>query len=292
MARPLRIEFPEALYHVTARGIEKKSIFQERGDKLKLLKRVTAVNEKYGFIFYAYCIMDNHYHLLLETPLGNLSRGMQNLNSTYAQWYNKRHKRCGPVFQGRFSAYLIEKDNYLLAAARYIVLNPVKAGIVSDAMSYTWSSFRYMMGKRDCPEFLDVNTILECFSHDPRAARRLFRSYVGQGLEEDEPDYLEKGPVRGSGPFMDKVEERFAASGKFSQKEISRKERFFNRPALSSLFSEPCDRHIREIRNARIGAAFLQYGYSQKEIADFLGLGNSTISCIIQKQDINNGNGK
>ncbi len=285
MARPLRIEFPEALYHVTARGAEKKSIFQERDDKLTLLKRVSVVSERYGFIFYAYCIMDNHYHLLLETPLGNLSRGMQNLNSTYAQWYNKRHDRCGPLFQGRFSAYLIEKDNYLLAAARYIVLNPVKAGIVGDAMSYAWSSFRYMMGKRDCPEFLDVRAILECFSQDPKTACRLFRSYVGLGLDEDEPDYLEKGPVRGSDQFMDTAEEKVTASGNVSKKEISRKERFFNRPDLSCLFSEPGDRHLREIRNTKIGAAFLQYGYSQKEIGDYLGLDHSTISSIIRKQE-------
>jgi putative transposase len=290
MARPLRIEFPEALYHVTARGAEKKSIFEEKDDKLTLLKRVTAVNERYGFIFYAYCIMDNHYHLLLETPLGNLSRGMQNLNSTYAQWYNKRHDRCGPLFQGRFSSYLIEKDNYLLAAARYIVLNPVKAGITGNAMSYAWSSFHYMMGKRGCPKFLDVSTILEYFSQNPTTAHRLFRSYVGQGLEEDEPDYLEKGPVRGSAPFMDTVEEKVAASGKASKKEISRKERFFNRPALSSLFSEPGDRHLKEIRNIKIGAAFLQYGYSQKEIGDFLGLDNSTICHIVRAQENRAGN--
>ena len=165
------------------------------------------------------------------------------------------------------------------------MLNPVKAGIVSDASSYVWSSYSHMMGKKNCPEFLDTNTILACLSRDPSVARKLFRGYVKQGLDEDEPDYLEKGPVRGSDPFMDTVEEKLAASGKVSQKEISKEERFFNRPDLSCLFSEPGDRHLMEIRNTKIGAAFLQYGYSQKEIGDYLGLDHSTISSIIRKQE-------
>lgn len=285
MARPLRVEFPDALYHVTGRGIEKKSIFSEKGDKYKLLERMAAVHERYGFVFHAYCIMSNHYHLLIETPLGNISQGMQNLNSTYARWYNEDHDRCGPVFQGRFGSFLVEKEDYLLTAARYIVLNPVRAGIAGNASSYAWSSMRDMMGKRRCPEFLDTSTILECFSLDLSAARRSFRSFVAQGIDEDEPDYLEKGPVFGSEQFMKAAEEQVAASGRARQKEISRKERFFNRPDLGEIFKEPFARHFRDVRNARIAEAFREFGYSQREIGDFLGLHCSTVSNIVRAEE-------
>ncbi len=256
MARPLRIEFPEALYHVTDRGIEKKDIFRMISDKQAVLKRMIAASEKYGFVFYAYCIMDNHYHLLFKTPFGNLSRGMQNLKSTYAQWYNERHDRCGPLFQGRFKAYLIEEERYLLAAARYIVLNPVKAGIVRSASAYTWSSYGYMMGKKGCPGFLDAGHVLECLSPDPSIARRMFRGFTKQGLNEEEPDYLEKAVAAGSKTFVKAAAEEVAVSGKMDDEEISRKERFFNRPTLDSLFAEARDRHFREARNARIQSRF------------------------------------
>ncbi len=215
---------------------------------------------------------------------------MQNLNSTYARWYNKEHDRCGPVFQGRFGSFLIEKDDYLLAAARYIVLNPVEAGIVGGAASYPWSSFREMMGTRKCPEFLDVSTISECFSPNQAVARRQFRSFVERGLEEEDPDYLERGPVCGGDEFMKAVEEQVMTSGKACMKDISRKERFFNRPALVEMFSKPADKHIREIRNLKIREAFQDYGYNQREIGDFLGLHCSTVSNIIRSLENQIGN--
>lgn len=131
MARPLRIEFPGGLYHVTARGNGRQSIFDDDTDCARFLKVLTSVVSRYNVICHAYCLMGNHYHLLLETPEGNLSRAMRQLNGVYSQAFNRRHQRPGHVFQGRFHAQVVDKDDYLRTVCRYIVLNPVRAGLVA-----------------------------------------------------------------------------------------------------------------------------------------------------------------
>ena len=142
MARPLRIEFPGALYHVTARGNARAPIFLEDADRQLLLATLGDANERHGWLCHAYCLMPNHYHLLLGTPDANLSRGMRQLNGLYTQRFNRRHDRVGHVFQGRFKGILVEREAHLLELARYIVLNPVRAGIVACAEAYRWSSLR------------------------------------------------------------------------------------------------------------------------------------------------------
>src|SRR4030042_5793823 len=129
MARPLRIEFPGAVYHVTSRGNARQTIFIDDEDRGGFLDLLSIVVERFNWICHAYCLMGNHYHLLIETPDGNLSKGMRELNGIYTQHFNRRHGRVGHVFQGRFKAILVEKDSYLLELCRYIVLNPVRAGI-------------------------------------------------------------------------------------------------------------------------------------------------------------------
>ena len=142
MARPLRIEFPGALYHVTARGNARAPIFLEDADRQLLLATLGDAHERHGWLCHAYCLMPNHYHLLLGTPEANLSQGMRQLNGLYTQRFNRRHDRVGHVFQGRFKGILVERGAHLLELARYIVLNPVRAGIVACAEAYRWSSLR------------------------------------------------------------------------------------------------------------------------------------------------------
>ncbi|HOT05532.1 MAG TPA: transposase, partial [Atribacter sp.] len=160
MARPVRIEFPGALYHITARGNKKENIFNHDRDRMVFLKILNETIIRYQFICYAYCLMPNHYHLLIETPNGNLSLGIRELNGVYAQKLNWAYKTVGHVFQGRFKAILVEKESYLLELCRYIVLNPVRAGMVQYPWDWQWSSYQATAGQAEKLKFLSTDWIL------------------------------------------------------------------------------------------------------------------------------------
>ena len=130
MARPLRIEYDGAVYHVTTRGNARKPIFIDNKDREFFLGTLEQVNKRYHWICHAYCLMNNHYHLVIETPNGNLSKGMRQLNGVYTQAFNRRHNRVGHIFQGRYKAVLIRKESHLLEVGRYVVMNPVRAKAV------------------------------------------------------------------------------------------------------------------------------------------------------------------
>ncbi len=142
MARQLRLEFPGALYHLTARGNAREAIYRDEVDRKLFVALLGQEIEQQGWQCYAYCLMDNHYHLLIETPELNLSRGMRRLNQVYTQAYNRRHGRVGHVLQGRFKSIVVDKDPYLLELSRYIVLNPVRAGMTTSVRAWRWSSYR------------------------------------------------------------------------------------------------------------------------------------------------------
>ena len=141
MSRPLRIEYAGALYHVTSRGDRREDIFLNDEDRHNFLAILQQVCERFNWLVHAYCLMDNHYHLLVETPDGNLSQGMRQLNGDYTQTHNRANDRVGHVFQGRFKAILVQKETYLLELARYIVLNPVRARMVREASNWPWRRF-------------------------------------------------------------------------------------------------------------------------------------------------------
>ena len=143
MARPLRIEFPNAFYHVTSLGNERKTVFRNNRDRERFLSYLESAHERYGAILHVYCLMDNHYHLLLETPRGNLSQSLHHINGAYTTYFNIKHRRSGHLFQGRFKAILVEKDSYSGELSRYIHLNPVRAGLVKNPLRYGWSSYPY-----------------------------------------------------------------------------------------------------------------------------------------------------
>jgi putative transposase len=154
--RPLRVEFPNALYHVTSRGNGKQPIFLDESDRERFLGLLARTCERFAWRCHAYCLMGNHYHLVLETPRPNLSRGMQQLGSGYAQSFNRRHERTGHVLQGRYKAFLVEKEAHLLELTRYVVLNPVRAGLCRSAGEWRWSSYRATCGDAPTPRFLTL----------------------------------------------------------------------------------------------------------------------------------------
>jgi len=172
MARPLRIEFPGALYHITSRGNARQRVFRDDEDRETFLATLAWVVARFRWRCHAYCLMDNHIHLLIDTPQPNLSRGMRQLNGVYTQRFHRRHRRVGHLFQGRFQAILVEKEGYLLELARYIVLNPVRAKIVKTPERYPWSSYRPMLGVAPVPPALAIEWVLEQFARTRATARR------------------------------------------------------------------------------------------------------------------------
>jgi REP-associated tyrosine transposase len=163
MARPLRLEFEFALWHLTSRGNERKDIFRDDIDRERFIQLLRETVVRFGWRLLAFVLMSNHYHLVVQTPETNLSRGMHWLNGRYAQYFNRRHDRCGHLFQGRFKGILVEKQSHLLTLARYLVLNPVRAGMVSHPAEWRWSSYRQTAGLEPSQPWLATDDLLEQF---------------------------------------------------------------------------------------------------------------------------------
>lgn len=204
MARPLRLEFEGALYHVTSRGNRREAIYETPDDRDSYLEILGEVCEKYNWLCHAYCLMGNHYHLLIETPEANLSKGMRQLNGVYTQCSNKTHGRVGHVFQGRYKAILVEKEPYLLELARYIVLNPVRAGMVSSPSEWPWSSYRATAGEALPLDFLTTDWLLSVFGAKPGQARKAYVDFVNNAGAKSSPwDDLKGQVFLGSDQFFE-----------------------------------------------------------------------------------------
>jgi len=209
MARPLRIEFPGAYYHIMNRGLARQRIFADRVDRLRFLQLLGDCHEMWGIRILAYCLLENHYHLLLQTAEGNLSRVMRHLDGVYTQHYNRHHGRDGPLFRGRYTAILVEEEPYLLAVARYIHQNPVAAGLVRSPEAFEWSSCRLYLSEGKEPRWLDTGQLLGRFPrHNRRAA---FLTFMGSAVEEPVRAFYEsgrRGPVLGSPQFIERLRRR------------------------------------------------------------------------------------
>jgi putative transposase len=186
MARPLRLEFADALYHVTARGNERRAIFRTDRDRKTFLEFLGQATHRFGWSITAYVLMSNHFHLVIQTPKANLSDGMHWLNGTYAAWFNRIHKRCGHLFQGRFKSPLIEKESYFAEVLRYVVLNPVRAHMAQRPEDYKWSSYRATAGYDGAPDWLDLAAVRPFFHPDPKEAMSSYREFVCSKIESDE----------------------------------------------------------------------------------------------------------
>lgn len=187
MARPLRIEYEGAIYHITSRGNARQDIYADDEDRECFLDYLLQCCELFGWVCHAYCLMSNHYHLMIETPEANLSKGMRHLNGVYTQYYNRRHGRVGHLYQGRFKSILLEKQSHLLELSRYVVLNPVRAEMVRSAKDWRWSSYRATAGLVDCPAFLSIAWLLGCFGTDQSAAQLKYRKFVSGGRGQASP---------------------------------------------------------------------------------------------------------
>lgn len=209
MARPLRIEFAGALYHVTARGNARAPIFIQDSDRVYFLSQLARATERYHWCIHGYCLMDNHYHLLIETLENTLAKGMKYINGTYSQRFNYSHGRVGHVFQGRYKAILVEKEAHLLELSRYVVLNPVRADMVRSAKDWPWSNYRATAGLTNKPDWLDTTWTLACFGYKREAATRAYRAFVSEGRHQPAPwEQLKNQIYLGSDAFVDDIQSR------------------------------------------------------------------------------------
>jgi REP element-mobilizing transposase RayT len=283
MARPLRIEFTGALYHVTARGNAQQDIFLDDEDRQRFLGVLDRVVSRFHLLLHAYCLMDNHFHLVVETPEANLSKAMRQLNGVYTQAFNRRHGRVGHVLQGRFKAIVVDRDSYLLELCRYVVLNPVRARSTRKPDTYSWSSYRATAGLTPTPSFLTIDWLLSQFGRQRPGAQRKYRAFVAEGRGLGSPWEEVRGQVLlGSERFVERLTP--GLRDKRSLKEIPRQQRFADRPKLSHLFSAR-SRADHARRNEAIRRAYLEHGYSLSEISQAVELHYSTISRIVNPQE-------
>jgi len=264
MARPRRLEFPGAIYHLTGRGNARQKVFFTDADRELFLSTLAGVVSRYHWICYAYCLIANHYHLLIETPKTTLSIGMRQLNGIYTQSFNRRHKRVGHLFQGRFKAILVERESHLLELCRYIVLNPVRVKGSAKASTWKWSSYRATAGLASVPEFLRPDWILEQFGKSRLRAQQQYREFVREGMASRPWDDLKSQIYLGSEAFIEKH-----ASGKKEIKEIPRAQLRAAKPSLEQIFERRGEKAI--------GEAYEQ-GYRLNEIAAHLGVHYATVS--------------
>jgi putative transposase len=280
MARPLRIEYAGAVYHITSRGNEKKAVFRSDQDRIHFLNTLQHVNKRYHWICHAYCLMDNHYHLLIETPNGNLSLGMRQLNGVYTQLFNKLHGRAGHLFQGRYKSILIQKDSHLLEVCRYVVLNPVRAKMVEAPAAWKWSSYRATAGRESPHPCLSIDWVLGQFGGTRAKAEKEYREFIAWGIGKPIWQGVRGQAFLGEEAFADTLMDHLKKNKDVP--EISRSQRYAHRPALDRIFT---DRILKDKqkRNRKIEEAVEQYGYTQRAIADHLRMHFTYVSQIMNR---------
>ena len=293
MARSLRIEYEGALHYVSSRGrtlgtrdTSPLEFFQNSGaniflddvDRSHFLEAFANTIERFGWICYAYCLIDDQYSLLIETPQPNLSRGMKQVNGVYTQWFNHRHSRSGPLVQGRFKSIVVEKKSYLLEVARDIVRSPVSAKLARGPRDWKWSSYRAMVGAIRSPSFLARDLLLSHLDTNPAEAVRAYRDFVKQGRGIDGRKDVRAGVLLGSESFVQSL--RPLLRDLKGNRKIGIDPRLATRPSLSRLFSGVTD---KPTRNERIHTAVRTHQYTLQEVADHLDLCYSTISVIAKR---------
>ncbi|SMC23707.1 REP element-mobilizing transposase RayT [Andreprevotia lacus DSM 23236] len=277
MARPLRIELSGGLYHVTSRGDRREDIYFDDTDRQAWLTLLGQVCQRHNWVIHAWCQMSNHYHLVVETPEGNLAQGMRQLNGVYTQHVNRRHRRVGHVFQGRYKAILVEKEGYLLELSRYVVLNPVRAGMVALPESWPWSSYLCMVGETLAPDWLQTAWLLGQFGTRRHNAMAAYADFVRRGVGLPSLwDRLVGQIFLGSPEFAARMA---ALIDSEPLKEVPRAQR---RP-----LAQPLDHYSRhENRKQGMVAAYRTGDYTMQEIAIHFGVHYATVSRAIKAAEM------
>lgn len=276
MSRPLRIELSGGLYHVTSRGDRREDIYLNDEDRVAWLDILGAVCKRFNWACHAWCEMTNHYHLVIETPEGNLSLGMRQLNGVYTQYVNRTHDRVGHVFQGRYKAILVEKEAYLLELSRYVVLNPVRAGMVKRPEQWAWSSYRAMLGQADRPPWLHTDWILGQFATRRSRAVEKYVDFVRAGVGLPSIwDGLRSQIYLGSEKFVERLQRKAPTEADLG--EIPRMQR---RPIAKPLATYA--KAAGDDRDRAIAQAYASGDYTMKQIAEHFAVHYSTVSRAVR----------
>lgn len=270
MARPLRIEFPGAVYYLISYGNGGQNVFLDSHDGQEWLKVFENVCKRFKWICYAYCLMGNHYELVIETPEPNLSKGMRQLNGVYTQDFNRKHGRGGHVFQGRFKAILVQKEKYLADLVKYILFSPVRAGFTKLPHQFKWSSCKHIVSKEECPNWIDTETLKEHFGD------------VGKEfLHSDVPDLNVLENVKGQIYLGD---DEFISS---IQKIIDKEKDLSEIPRIQRTNFKSIEECLKlsGSRDEAISKAYLSGNYTMKQLADHFSLHYSTISRIVKEYE-------
>jgi len=294
MARQLRIEYEGSFYHVTSRGNMRERIFFQDRDREKFLEILMRTRERYGYLLHAYALMDNHYHLLIETPKANLSQIMQNINTSHTVYVNKKYGRNGHLFQGRFKGIIVDKDAYLITLSKARNLNPVRAGMVDRPEDYRWTSYRDYMGESGPNGFVVTSDTLGYFSNRKREAVAAYRAFAEAGIGADHNPFREVdgGCVLGSPRFKEKV--RCLLKGREHSEELPQLKRFRETVPMSQVIKACCGHYGRSeeelVRTSRgnkprdiaIYLAKVMSGRKNKEVGALFGIKGPAVSGVIK----------
>ncbi|EHK8998501.1 transposase [Vibrio vulnificus] len=276
MSRPLRVEYAGALYHVTSRGNARQPIYLEESDFELFIETLSDVCARFNWVIHSFCLMTNHYHLLIETPDGNLSKGMRQLNGVYTQSFNRKHKRVGHLFQGRYKSILVDKESYLLEVGRYILLNPVRAAMVESVEEYSWSSWPHICGEKPSPEWLATEQTLLMFGKQRKRAISKYHQFVSDGAGKSLWGDLKKQIFLGPDEFVERHQSELDEVSE-DLSEIPSKQRREKAKTLAE-YAEGTSS-----RNEAIATAFASGAYTQKQIGEYFGLHYSRVSRIVAK---------
>ncbi len=280
MARPLRLELAGALYHVTSRGDGREDIFLSDEDRIAWLETLAEVCKRFNWVCHAYCQMTNHYHMVIETPDANLSKGMRQLNGVYTQRFNRTHRRVGHVFQGRFKAILVDKDSYLLELARYVVLNPLRAKMVLRLEQWPWSSFLATCGQTAKPNWLQTDFVLAQFAGQRARAIAKYVAFVHEGAKLPSVwEQLQGQVYLGSESFVKKMQA--LVDTKPSLTEIPRAQRRVLKRALTDFAGA-------HERNEAIALAYLSGQHTMAAIAKHFGMHYTSVSRLVKVYEADN----
>ncbi len=250
MARPLRIEYPGAWYHVMNRGANRSRIFYKNKDYELFLEVLQEACNLFNVSISAYCLMNTHYHIVVHTPEGNLSRFMRHVNGVYTQRYNRKYEKDGPLFRGRYKAILIQADEYLTQAVKYVHQNPIKAKVVNNLNDFKWSSHRLYLKGKNVDEWMDINSILAYFSLQKNQAIKNYNEFMDIDIREEVWKFYSKkvqSTILGDEEFVEMVKRKFIKKDKKSDLEVKEKRMILGEGRVKMINKEICERfNIKE----------------------------------------------
>jgi len=280
MARPLRVEYPGAVYHVTSRGNAQEDIYLEDADREIFLDTLAGVINRFGWLCHAYCLMSNHYHLVIETPESNLALGMRQLNGVYTQRFNRNHHRVGYIFQGRYKAILVERDAYLLELCRYVVLNPVRASMVKDVRQWSWSSYRATAGVQARPPWLSIDWLLSQFGKQRWRCMERYAQFVKEAVNRENIwEGLNQQAYLGGDGFVDRIKSEL--NGRNDLAEVPKAQWKQAGKSLNEYANEFGD------RSEAMARAYLDSVHRMNAIAKQFGVHYATVSRAVKKREKN-----